>query len=379
MATQTNMIIIGAIGLTIVVALIFAFRNFDLKKISEDVSKGVDNFITDAGKGLEQFSRDAGENISSFSENITEGVESLINPEKSKETQQTRNTLDIFNRQVEEKKIEAKSFGFSDVEEFERATDTNRDPLKFNPDGIIGFGFPQLNEGRGIPDTPENRSIIDDLINGRASFEPKTNTATFKDVELFNFPQLPEAFAAEIPERQTVIQAPSTDRPLSLSEFASKSKTKAKVSLTPRTEIKKIVSPSLKNPKIIQGTVVSEIQTGQEFKVRNADSSRSIKGVIRETPKSPTRLRTDSKKQPLETASQRANRIFVEQGRFVGEGKGFGVTKASERSFSFGTNTGSALKKATTGTNSKTRLADRKKIEEQKALKVFDSGSISNF
>ena len=44
--------------------------------------------------------------------------------------------------------------------QFEATTDPNRDVGKFNPEGIIGFGFKNLNSGAGLKDTPENRELL---------------------------------------------------------------------------------------------------------------------------------------------------------------------------------------------------------------------------
>lgn len=45
-------------------------------------------------------------------------------------------------------------------QEFEKATDTNLDVTKFNPKGIIGYGVPEINNGKGLLDTPANREIL---------------------------------------------------------------------------------------------------------------------------------------------------------------------------------------------------------------------------
>lgn len=47
------------------------------------------------------------------------------------------------------------AFGSSDS-----VLDPNREITKFNPDGIIGFGFKNLNSGAGLKDTPENRKLL---------------------------------------------------------------------------------------------------------------------------------------------------------------------------------------------------------------------------
>jgi len=125
----------------------------------------------------------------------------------------------------------------------------------------------------------------------------------------------------------------------------------------------------------IQGTVRSEIETNQKFSVFSADSSRPVRGVIRETKRDPRNLKVDSRKNPLETASQRANRVFVTTGKFADESRGASSLSSSQRAI---------LNRATTPiqtnqTSSRLSIADRLKAEAEKATKVFESSSISNF
>ncbi|MCJ8305658.1 MAG: hypothetical protein HRU07_01250 [Nitrosopumilus sp.] len=317
MGTQNNMIIIGAIGLALVVALFLIFRNFDLSKIGEDLQKGVDKFVEDTQKGID-----------SFVEDTQKGFDEFFNG--TEEQQLSKETQDIFQRQIEEKEQQAKDAGFGSVESFERATDTNKDPTKFNPDGIIGYGYRNVNGGRGIPDTQENRDILDDLISGKATFNSESSGEISKDAEN-NFARL---------------------------------------------------KPRLKNrTTTVRGTAKSKLDTNQTFEVFGTnEGNRKVTGVIRETPKDPRKLRTNSNNRPTETASQRANRVFIEQGKFVDEDRGLGVTSAKEKtkSFKFGTNTGRGLSIPTKGLTTRQRMQQRKKLAEEKAKKIFDSGSINN-
>ena len=139
----------------------------------------------------------------------------------------------------------------------------------------------------------------------------------------------------------------------------------------------------------IQGSVRSEIRTDQTFKAFSSDSSRPVRGVIRRTRQDPKELQVDTLKRPIETASQRANRVFRDTGKFADEDRG--ATKASSRrKFNFGTNTGSGGRRPTTlrggeressATKRSAGLSrsDRLKREAKKAKKVFDAKGIRNF
>jgi len=323
--------------------------------------------ITDIGKATSDAFGDAGKNITDFFNSFENDGLTVEQKAKQDEAQ------NIFDSQVAQKKKDSIDAGFSSVEEFEKATDTNNDPLKFNPPNIIGFGFPNVNDGKGIPDTPQNRDVLDDLISGKATFNPKTNLAVFKDLGDFNLPNpftTPEAFGEKTPEVQTVIQAPSFDRPLNLTSF---------VKTNPRSK-----TPVKSTPNIttVRGSIQSELGTEQKFEVFGRNSqNQKVRGVIRETPKKPSELRTNSKKVPTETASQRANRVFKETGKFADEGRGFEITKAEvkTRNFNFGTNKGTGSTISTSGKTSAQRLAEAKKRAEEQALQVFNSRSISNF
>lgn len=142
----------------------------------------------------------------------------------------------------------------------------------------------------------------------------------------------------------------------------------------PKSEVDKKPAQVKANQRVttVKGTAKNELGNNQEFQVfGNTQNNQVVRAVIRETPQRVTALKTDSKKNPTETASQRANRVFVETGKFVDEDRGLGVTKASEKvaNFDFGTNTGSAI--ASTKLSARERIAIRKKLEEQKALEVF--------
>lgn len=245
----------------------------------------------------------------------------------------------------------------------------------FNPEGIIGFGIEGLNRGAGIEDTPENRQALFDILQGakeRGVFDVRqidfggfltadcdptifqetgrcVSTRQFSEI---TFPTIPEAFADETPISRTI-----SDETISKQE------------------------PTPQGTTSIEGIVRSELETEQEFKVFSADSSQSVIGVIREIVQDPTQLQVDSFGNPIETASERASRVFEETGQFAGESFDI-ISEAEKRAseFDFGTNLGEALKIPTgTPETESLSLAEQKRIEEEKSLLVFDSRSISNF
>jgi len=76
---------------------------------------------------------------------------------------------------------------------FEIATDPNSDAGKFNPKGVIGFGFKALNGGAGLKDTPENRKLLGLEIEKAKNQQlvavkenPKLNTVSTKRATRFN-------------------------------------------------------------------------------------------------------------------------------------------------------------------------------------------------
>ena len=113
----------------------------------------------------------------------------------------------------------------------------------------------------------------------------------------------------------------------------------------------------------------------------SSDSSKSVTGVIREIIQDPTQLQVDSQGNPIETASERASRVFEETGQFANES--FDVISEAEKrasEFDFGTNLGEGLKIPTgTSETESLSLEEKKRIEAEKSILVFDSRSISNF
>lgn len=179
---------------------------------------------------------------------------------------------------------------------------------------------------------------------------------------LFN--PFPDASAEETQEREsTSDEDPFVKTPAELAEEESFRRSLSDETTEKTQEVERTIDePTSGGLTTIEGIVRSELDTEQEFKVFSADSTKSIIGVIRETPLDPNKLLVDSFGNPIETASERADRLFAES------------------SFDLGTNTGSALK-IPTGTilTESLSLAERLKIEAEKSALIFDSRSITNF
>lgn len=348
-----------------VIILIFTFRKFVFPALGE-------------------FAVASGDALNTVGKGFTDFFNSFENESQVKKDE--REAQDIFNKQVEQKEQDAKNAGFTNVLDYERATDTNQDPLKFNPSGTIGYGYPELNSGRGIPDTPENRIILDKFIKDRQAFgsqgEVKLNDAKTEFVS-YDFFGVPNAYAEEYPQYQEPIYV----------KPASVDINKQVVDLlNPSTKTKpqeKIVESKPQGTTTIQGVVRNNVGTEQQFQVFSSDSSRPVFGTINPTPQDPRKLKTDSKKVPIETASERANRVFIETGDFADVNRGASSTKITG-AFNFGSNTGSGSKLPTVNKGGTTgsaegnkiveeRIAQLKKIQEQRALAVFNSGAIQKF
>lgn len=335
-STKTPFVIVGiVIALIIAIMLFTRFSLPSLTKIGQQTSEA----FADAGKGLTEF-------FNSFE---------VDSNEANAESIRKGDPNDPFFRDTEESRGSPQDA----IGELDDTSPTfEEDKKKAVEDlGITGADSIEILPNGGIKITQNDRpseenNIFEDFFNFINPFKPQ------------------QAFADEFPEQQGPIQAPPSDRPLSLDDFAkSKPQSKSKSRTT------------------IEGITQSEIPD-KDFQVFSSDSSKSVRGVIRETVKDPRKVRTDSKKNPLETASERASRVFEETGKFADEGRGFKITTASKkaRDFNFGTNTGASLKIETTNKGGETssvsekqRLDELKRIENQKALAVFNSRSISNF
>ena len=364
--------ITGIIALIIVVAIIVFIKKFEIGKLFSDSFQGFAGFLNDL----------------------------KIEPKTDKQKAFEKNAEET---RIAEKERQAEEAGFSNVDDFERETDPNSifnipktDFNKFNPKGSIAFGIKEINQGKGIPDTPENRTVLDKFLRDkelqqRQKDNSKKNifgiTPVFsddgkinEDADVFGFFKnlfnIPTAQAQE-PEQITVINATGLEsRPLSLTNFANK---------------KSNLRTTNKSNTTVKGISKSELGTEQTFQTFGRNASNSVvKGVIRKTKQDPRKLKTNSKKRPTETASERASRVFEETGKFAGEGRGFGITKAvtKTKNFKFGTNKGSALKFPTTNRrgssvssnlSARERLEERKRLQNEKSKQVFDSGSINNF
>ena len=126
-------------------ALIWVFRD----QITGTISGGFDQL----NKSIQQAGAGAQKTVGDIDTSIRKAV---IDPVKVAE-------FDAKARAMKE--TEARDLGFQSVEEFEKKTDPNRiqsiqDVTKFNPPNTVGFGIKSINEGKGLPDTPENRLLV---------------------------------------------------------------------------------------------------------------------------------------------------------------------------------------------------------------------------
>jgi len=220
---------------------------------------------------------------------------------------------------------------------------------KFNPPNTIAFGFSQINDGKGVPDTPTNRKLVDDILSGQVfvggtgfeGVDPKSGL--FTHLSQLS-PTIPVAFAEEIP----------------------------KINSHPQNKIEKTNVGQ-------QSINVKGESKGVKITGAFSSNGRFTQAVIRPTQIDRSKLLVDENKNPVETASQRANRIFQETNDFVDVNRG--ATKISNTKHAnknFGTNTGSGQRGSTEqDTKSNRQLLLQR--EAEKARRIFDAGSISNF
>jgi len=321
--------ITGLIALIIVAIIIVIFKKLDLGTVIGQTGKS----LGDSFKGVRDF---------------FDSLQPLSNSGQTPQEQATQNAQDIFDKQLEDKKQQALDAGFNSVKDFEDSEFQKQIKGKF----INPKTGKQDNAGLGISPLDPNFIGAPNLKNGIGT--------------------IPEAFGSEFPPTQTVIDARNVSNfPLTLTQFANANQSKAKIIPTTQTVNKN---------KIIQGNVKNLINTNQKFKSFSSNSSIPARGVIRPIKANPANLRVNSNNVPLETASQRANRVFVETGKFADENRGLGVTSAKVKTskFNFGTNTGKGLRIPTNPSNSAARRQAALDAAALRASQVFDSRSISN-
>lgn len=232
---------------------------------------------------------------------------------------------------------------------------------EFNPSSTSFFGFSNINDGKGLDINSNAARELNDFLAGGGNIADVSVGASGilqkNQSEPFG-PILPSAFAEEIPQVQGPIQVPSgkeLESRLSLDLFAQAQK-----------------SQDLTNLK--SGNVKGEVEG---VKIREA---RGGNFIIRPTTPDRTRLLTDSNNKPIETASQRANRVFIESGRFADERRGAtSFKKSRNKNRNFGTNTGSGLRINDRPSRTAGSREDLLAREAQKARQIFDGSKISNF
>jgi len=301
---------------------------------------------------------DTGSAFGDLGKGLTDFLDRLGASTETEEERGRREQEEIFERQLEEKEQQAIDEGFDSVEQFEKETDPTSifnldigDLDKFNPEGIIGFGIESLNEGRGIADTPENRDALFDILQD-------ARTEGIFDVRQVDFTSL----------------SATTTQAFGGTETTQISKIDSREEFIPRT------IEDFRQQQVLtvdEPIFISQFDTNQEFQVFSADPEQKVIGIIRETIQDPTQLQVDSLGNPIETASERASRVFEETGQFANESFDIITQKELEaQQKDFGTNTGDALK---VDFSPELAIEEKKEIEEQKSIEVFDSRSISNF
>jgi len=132
----------------------------------------ITTIISNLTKTAEQKAADAAKQKRREDEGLLQQINRLIagdtivdNAKKNAENAKSRRIELQFKTDARKLKQEqARKAGFASIDEFEKATDTNRtredNITKFNPKGIVGFGIKSINGGKGIKDTPENRLIV---------------------------------------------------------------------------------------------------------------------------------------------------------------------------------------------------------------------------
>ena len=365
--------------LAVIIIIIRFGSGLNLAKSLDGIGDSFGSAIDDASRGFSDFLSGAG---GSGQAGINTKPLDLSQPDEGKSNPANSPThptpIDIILNDPSKTQVEKQQEVLSTIAKNDKAGVNGFDRVfradgseKFNPEGVIGFGDSKINDGNGVPDTPTNRRLVNDVLSGvtfvgGAKFEgvdsenPQNTIIDFDNP--FGVPfAIPQAFGEKLPPVQGPIRVPSAkelDSRSSLSKFADSAKG--------ADDIASLDSVSSGNFK-------------GEVDGVNIDSAFGGDFVIR--PKAPdrTRLLTDSNNRPTETASQRADRVFRESGDFADKGRGAtSIKKTKNDNFNFGTNSGSGQKGSTPKDTQKSR-ADALQEQAQIARQVFDSRSISNF
>lgn|GEM_PF-6242962 len=128
-----------------------------LRETFGNLTKSTEQKAADAAKQKQR----EDEGLLQLLNRIIAGDTIVDNAKKNAENAKSRRLDTQFKTNSKKLKIEqARAKGFASVDEFEKATDTNRNLTKFNPKGIIGFGIKDINNGKGLKDTEANRQLL---------------------------------------------------------------------------------------------------------------------------------------------------------------------------------------------------------------------------
>ena len=146
--------VLGAlVGVLAIVGLAIVFK--------KDITNFLSGGLTGAGEAISQGAQDINISITQAGEEIAKGAEQ-VGTGFSKTVIDPQVDALFKAKEFVEKSQQAQELGFSSIKELEIKTDPNRiqtiqDVTKFNPPNTVGFGIKSINEGKGLPDTPENR------------------------------------------------------------------------------------------------------------------------------------------------------------------------------------------------------------------------------
>ena len=143
---------------TIIFLIIAAIVAFPLlREVFANSTKSAEQKAADAAKQKQR----EDEGLLQLINRIIAGDTIVDNAKKNAQNERTRRLDTQFKSNSKKVKQEqARAAGFASTDEFEKATDTNRNLTKFNPKGVIGFGVKDINNGKGLKDTPENRQLL---------------------------------------------------------------------------------------------------------------------------------------------------------------------------------------------------------------------------
>ncbi len=205
-------IVITAIVLAVLVGLFVIYRKQIFGAFGE-AGDGISDFFGRGAQGVQDF-------FSGFGSSSSPSPDSGLNPDASQQSDAEQ--IELFDRTLTSDEELVINFNdnpdsLSDTEKAKAQEIINgqldADPQlndidRFNPPGIIGYGYENFGDGRGLPDTPENRDLLEQFLASREttpSFAPETipDFDGLGDV-IPNLNLVPEAFADDGVESDTL-------------------------------------------------------------------------------------------------------------------------------------------------------------------------------